>query len=199
MAERNVQTTKIGGGADYAKVADRIKEFRTAFPNSKIEIGDPVYDAELVIFSAWIWKDKKDLIELMKAGVTDKETLRSSADGNGSARSRVGVKEKDFEKLQTIAVGRALSMIGYLASGEIAGFEEMEEFTSYQQEKRQKYIDEQVELFKIAKDMDALRALWMDTDKTIPEIIATKDKRKAELEKKPQVKGDKVKENAGSK
>lgn len=33
-----VATTKIKGGADYAKVADRLKEFRSTFPRSKISI-----------------------------------------------------------------------------------------------------------------------------------------------------------------
>lgn len=180
--DKRMETINLQG-KQYAQVSTRVKEFRGAFPNSKIEIGEPEQDGELMVFNAWIWKDKKDLIELMKSGVTDKNILRSSADANGAARSRVGVKEKDFEKLQTIAVGRALAMVGYLASGEIASFEEMEEFYQYQDDKKQKYIDEQVELFATAKNMDELKQLWLDTDKTIPAIVEAKNKRKAELEK----------------
>ena len=46
---------------------------------------------------------------------------------SGHALGKVG-GEKAFEKLETIAVGRALAFAGYLASGEIASFEEMQEF-----------------------------------------------------------------------
>ncbi len=182
MNERRVQTTKIGGGADYAKVADRLKEFRTQFPNSKIEISEAIKDDDLVVFKAWVWKDKGELIELAKAGVTDKDTLRSTSDADGAARSRVGVKEKDYEKLQSIAVGRALAMLGFLASGEIASFEEMEEFVSYKQQQRAEYVEGELEKFKHAKTMDELKRFWIDTDKTVPEIVAAKDKRKSELE-----------------
>jgi hypothetical protein len=39
--------------------------------------------------------------------------------------------EKALEKLESIAVGRALAFAGYLASGEIATAEEMERFASF--------------------------------------------------------------------
>ena len=35
---------------------------------------------------------------------------------------------KSFEKLESIAVGRALAFAGFSADGEIASFEEMEEY-----------------------------------------------------------------------
>lgn len=45
------------------------------------------------------------------------------------AYGRVG-KEKALEKLETVAVGRALAFAGYLAGGEIASYDEIEEFSS---------------------------------------------------------------------
>jgi len=35
---------------------------------------------------------------------------------------------KDFEKQETIAVGRALAFAGFLSDGEVASYEEMEDF-----------------------------------------------------------------------
>lgn len=46
---------------------------------------------------------------------------------NGHAFGKVGV-EKAFEKLESVAVGRALAMAGYLAGGEIASYDEIEKF-----------------------------------------------------------------------
>lgn len=134
---RKAQTTTIGGGAIYAKVAERLKLFREDNPKGKQESAfEPDVDGSMV-FTVWLWKDKTDLIDLMKAGVTDKETLHSSADANGNAKGKLGGKEKDFEKLESVALGRALAMLGYLASGEIASFEEMEQFEEYKDQKAQ--------------------------------------------------------------
>lgn len=133
--DRRAQTTKIGGGADYAKVAERLKLFREDNKNSKHE---SAYETDVdgsLVFTVWLWKDKADLMELMKSGITDKEALRSSADANGNARSSGDRKAtKDFEKLESIALGRALANLGYLASGEIASSEEMEEFEKFKKE-----------------------------------------------------------------
>lgn len=140
--QRRAQTMNVSGGT-YAKVAERLKLFREDHPKSKQESG---YETDVdgsIVFTVWLWKDKSELIELMKAGVIDKDALRSSADANGNARSSrivakpgangttAAVKEKEFEKLESIALGRALAMLGYLASGEIASSEEMEEFERF--------------------------------------------------------------------
>lgn len=45
----------------------------------------------------------------------------------GHAFGKVGT-EKAFEKLESVSVGRALAFAGYLAGGEIASYDEMEEF-----------------------------------------------------------------------
>ncbi len=55
-------------GNDYAKVADRLKIFREENPNSKIMT--EVRSAEgKITFKAYIWKNKDELIDLVKSGV----------------------------------------------------------------------------------------------------------------------------------
>ena len=191
MPERQLKTTKIGS-ADYAKVSERLKQFRADRPDGKTEQLSIKHDDGTTEFVCYIWKDKKDLLDLMKAGVTDREVLRSSADANGHARGKVGEKDKDFEKLESIALGRALAMMGYLASGEIASFEEMENYYEDKEAERKQYVQEQIELFEAANTMDALKELWSQTSKTEPAIVAAKDKRKAELEAQAE-KVDKIK------
>ena len=55
-----VQTTKIKGGAEYAKVADRLNEFRSANPRSKISIKFSYNEKGDLTHHAYIWKDMLD-------------------------------------------------------------------------------------------------------------------------------------------
>lgn len=182
MADRKVKTMSLSGN-DYAKVADRLLEFRSDWPNSKIETHRVTNDDKTVEFVSYIWKDKTDLIELMKSGVTDPEILRASADSNGSAMGMVGVKTKDYEKLETIANGRALANIGYAGSGEIASFEEMNEFHKYQDEQKEEAIMIDLGLIANAATLDELKKLFLGSNfKNVKAIVEAKDKRKAELE-----------------
>lgn len=180
MSDKSVKTIKLGQ-AQYAKVADRLKEFRTDFQNSKIETDYNEADGT-VTFRAFIWKDKSSHLEVLKE-VKDVEIARGSADSSATARS-TKKGEKDFEKLETIAIGRALALLGYLSSGEVASFEEMEEFQKYKDDQRREYIEQQVGLFAEAKTMDELKVIWAATDKSNLTILQAKDARKAELEAK---------------
>ena len=153
-----VQTTKIGGGADYAKVADRLKIFKEENPKSKQESIFIEKDG-VVIFTTFLWKDKTDLLDLMKSGVIDKDVLQSSSDSNGTAKSE-GKGKKDFEKLETIALGRALANLGYLASGEIASSEEMEEFNDYKEQQRIEKMQELIEEAEQIKTKEELRKFF---------------------------------------
>lgn len=189
MPGKQLQTTKLNGGGQYAKVADRMKEFRQDWPKGKSEtdykeVKDEAGNLLYIDFKAWLWKDKSEFMELVKAGVTDVKTLRSTADADGAARAKIDPnKEKEFEKLQTIALGRALALLGYMASGEIASFEEMEEYYAEKQAKLDAYINEQTELFENAKTLEELRDLWIATTaKTSQRLIDAKNARKAQLE-----------------
>ena len=110
-----VATTKIGGGADYALVPVRLKAFREANPRAKTETHPTIQD-DTIIFKAHIVKDKAD---------------ENSAEATGHAYGK-NTGNKAFEKLETVALGRALAQLGYLNNGQIATSEEMEEFEEYQ-------------------------------------------------------------------
>lgn len=182
MADRKLNTVKLSGGSDYAKVATRLKEFRQDFQTSKIETVSVLLDSGETETTSYIWKDKGDLLELMKQGITDKEVLHSSADANGTARKKLTAQDKDFEKLETIATGRALAMLGYLASGDIASFEEMEEFHAFKNEKKFEAIAAEVTKIESATTTDELRDLYLASElKNEPSIISAVNTRKAEL------------------
>jgi len=170
MPTRKVDTIDLKGN-DYARVPDRIKLFREDCPNGKIITVNELDAAGQRAFYAYVWRDKKDYVS----------NDLNSADSKGSALGDTK-GQKDFEKLETIAIGRALAILGYLASGEVASFEEIEEYHREQEEKRFQYISEQVELFQNAKSMDELKQLWQETDKTIPAIQQAKDDKKGKLE-----------------
>lgn len=157
MSDRRAQTMQLSGN-EYAKVAERLKIFREENPKGKHE---SAYDVDVdgtIVFTVWLWKDKTDLLDLMKAGITDKDALRSSADANGTAKSNAPMvadqnssqankvqKTKDFEKLESVALGRALANLGYLASGEIASSEEMEAFAEFKQHQAEEAAADLVE------------------------------------------------------
>jgi hypothetical protein len=115
----NVKTTKIGGNADYAKVADRLKKFWEDSPFGKINTKHEI-SGEYIIFTTEIIAD---------------QSKEFSKTATGSAMEKLG-KVKSFEKTESISVGRALALLGYLASGEIASSEEMEEFYSEKERKK---------------------------------------------------------------
>lgn len=173
-------------GNDYAKVADRLKIFREENPNSKIMTETRSVDGKIT-FKAYIWKNKDELIDLVKSGV-DKETIMITADSNGTAQKEIRNGDKDFEKLETVAVGRALALLGYLASGEIASSEEMEEFEDF---KKQKVADQSKELIAKLKASKNLKELqdnfvkgvnkFKGNNEVIAELIKIKDELKGEL------------------
>lgn len=165
-----VKTTKIGGNADYALVPDRLKEFREANPRGKISTSYQLQADGGVIFQATILKDKAD---------------DSSAEATGTAMytAKDMQKAKSFEKLETIAVGRALSLMGYLNNGQVASSEEMEEFEDFKNTQKMESIENAITQLESAPDMDSLRLVFgsLGNLMSLSEVIAAKDKRKAEL------------------
>lgn len=140
-----VQTTKIGGGADYAKVADRIKLFREQNPNGLIET-TPTITGTMIMFKARILKDKSD-------------TNSGEASGHAMLENK---GQKAFEKVESIAVGRALALLGYMASGEIASSEEMEEFNDYKEQQRLEKLQELIEQAEQIKTKEELRKFFSE-------------------------------------
>lgn len=139
-----VKTTKIQGGAEYAKVSDRLKIFRSDNPRALIETTPIMQENGMVMFKTRIVKDKAD---------------EFSAEATGHAlQTKTG--QKDFEKLETVSVGRALALLGYAGDGEIASSEEMEEFEEFKQQKYLEKLEEQKELLKSSKSIDELKKNW---------------------------------------
>ena len=104
MNERKIETIEIGKGVHYAKVATRSAEFHK--DNEKCSIETTC--------------EFKEGFVLFSAKVTTKKGVFT-----GHSMDKVQGRQKQFEKQETIAVGRALAFAGYLASGDIACAEEM--------------------------------------------------------------------------
>lgn len=154
-------------GKQYATVPERLKEFRQLHNRALIETKHTVNEDGSVIFSTRILTDKSD---------------ENSAESTGTAMytAKEMQKPKAFEKLETVSVGRALALLGYLNNGQIATSEEMNEFNAYQDEK----IEEAVDLLKSANDIEELKEIFMGLGSLIAhsKVIAAKDKRKEELQ-----------------
>lgn len=113
-------------GQDYATVPQRLKQFRQDNPRSVVDTDPTFNDDGSVTFKAHIVKDKKD---------------ENTAEATGHSHGKLG-ESKAFEKLETVAVGRALALLGYLNNGQIATTEEMVEFEEYQETKWQEIVEE---------------------------------------------------------
>ena len=149
-------------GKNYAKVAERIKAFREDCPNGLIETS-PEVDGKQIIFKARILKDKAN---------------QQSAEATGHAIGE-NTGSKAFEKTESIAIGRALAILGYMASGEIASSEEMEEYYEYLENKKMDAIGE----LRECKTVDGLKECFMGLGSLIgdPSIIKVKDELKLTL------------------
>lgn len=167
---KQVKTMKVSGG-EYAKVATRLLAFRSDNPRASIKTSHIINPDGSTTFTTFILKDKAD---------------EYSADSTGSATYSANEmkRPKAFEKLETISVGRALSLLGYLNNGEIASTEEMEEFEDYQQQKQEQAVDAAIELLKQAKTIDELRRVFISVEPKVrsnQQIIAIKDELKTKL------------------
>lgn len=151
-------------GKNYAQVKDRIKEFRTDCPNGLIETTPTVSDTQ-IIFKARILKDKSN---------------PASAEATGHSMGEIGAKdkkgnsiEKIFEKQESIAVGRALALLGYASDGEIASSEEMEEFFEYQEERKAEAIMEVTEQIGNCQSLEELKTLWASLSGEMKVLVKT--------------------------
>lgn len=157
-------------GKNYAQVKDRVKEFRTDCPNGLIET-TPTFTEDGIMFKARILKDKKD-------------PDSAEATGHSFATTAKNEKEKQFEKQESIAVGRALALLGYASDGEIASGEEMEEFLASKQEKLAETIFEVTSAIGTCESVESLKKQWAGLSgevRIITEIVEAFKARKAEL------------------
>lgn len=172
MAEANrVKTGMKFGDKEYALVPDRILKFREETKNGDIST-TPMFQADGgLVFQATVVKDRSD---------------DTSARATGTAYyTAADMKQKKaFEKLETISVGRALSMLGYLNDGQVASTEELEEF--YDQKaaaEKAVAIENAIASFEQAKNLESLRQAFIASNlMQDPTVVAAKDARKKELE-----------------
>lgn len=106
---KQMKTIKLQG-KDYAPVNERIKAFHEAFKNGSIQT-EPKSTERFVSVKATVIPD------------IHKPERIFTAHSYGTIK---GIKA--FEKLETVAVGRALAYLGFGIDGSIASFEEMETF-----------------------------------------------------------------------
>lgn len=165
--ERKTKTIDLQG-KDYAQVKDRLLEFWKDCPHGKIESDPKFLDDGRVLFSAQITKDQSD---------------EFSPKAPGHAIGKVGEKAKDFEKLETIAIGRALALLGYSAGGEIASSEEMQEFGEWKQEQFQEKVMEWNERLGSCQTLAEVKSLWSDMPVDVKKALeSTKDELKKLME-----------------
>lgn len=89
--------------------------------------------------------------------------------------------EKAFEKLETTAVGRALAFAGYLAGGEIASYDEMQEFA---QEVKEDMGEDYCHKLKVCTTLDNLKTVWESFPASVKkdvEVLAMKEEMKNKL------------------
>jgi len=164
---KKTKTMDLKGKA-YAQVKDRLKEFREANTRASIDTAPTIQADGSLTFKAYILTDKADL---------------TSADATGHARGTGKGGEKEFEKLETIAVGRALALLGYATDGEIASSDEMEEFEAFKAEGVKKQIKDAETALKATKSLAALSKVWANLPIEVKkELGALKDQLKAKYE-----------------
>jgi hypothetical protein len=153
-------------GKDYATVPARIKEFREANPNGLIETKPLIQPDGQVLFTARILKDKSN---------------PSSGEATGHAIGKMS-GDKSFEKIETISIGRALAILGYMASGEIASSEEMEEFNKFKMDKHEQQVSETIAKLNECKTLEELKKVYTASPVMNDEdVIARKDELKLTL------------------
>ena len=177
-----VKTTNIGGTKEYAKVSDRLKLFWEENPNGKIDTEREELTGGKIRFIARIWRDSAVLVSAVQSGAKP-EALKYTASATASADA-VKKGDKENERLETIAVGRALAMLGYLASGEVASREEMSAFNEFKDAKRQEQIAEAIKKLETATNIEELKTVFIGLEVAVraeKDVIAKKDELKAKF------------------
>jgi hypothetical protein len=166
---------------NYAKVVDRLNVFREENPRSKIHTEISRSDKGIVV-RAFIWKDKTDFVELLAKNVA-KDIALLSCDATGTAEYAKD-DEKKVEKLETIAVGRGLALLGYAASGEVATSEEMEEFEEWKANILIEAIESACNALQECKTMADLQKTYLALEPAIraeKKVVSIKDEMKGKL------------------
>ena len=153
---------------DYATVPTRIKEFREQCPNGVIETSSIINGVGETEFTATIFKDGNN---------------RNVGSATGHAQALLK-GDKAFEKLETIAIGRALAILGFMASGEVASYEEMEEFLTEKEAKKQKIIEDTIADVNQIESIEELRTYYKENSGKGKEVASIITARVEEIKSK---------------
>lgn len=166
METRKAATMDLKG-KEYAQVKDRLKEFRKDNPRGDIKTTPSIREDGTIMFEAVIVKDR-----------ADENSARATGHAYGPNKG-----DKAFEKVETIAVGRALAYIGYAADGEIASSEEMEEYETYKEQKHRETVLALQERLDSATSLKELGEVWAGlTGEMKVELLSYKNELKKKYE-----------------
>lgn len=152
-------------GKNYAPVSARVEQFHKDHKDGSITT-ETTFTEGYVIVKATITFGLDDVAQVTHRTFT--------GHSYGTVKG-----EKAFEKLETTAVGRALAFAGYLAGGEIASYDEIENFVD-----DVLTIDEAVFKLMDCKSLTELQSVFVDFPHNIKsdkEVILKKDEMKAKL------------------
>jgi hypothetical protein len=105
-------------GKKYSPVSARVEQFHKDHADGNITTSYEFKDGYVIFKATVFWRVPQD--GSLKGLIYDR-TFTGHAFGKIAS-------EKAFEKIESVSVGRALAMAGYLAGGEIASYDEMEDF-----------------------------------------------------------------------
>lgn len=148
---------------EHAKVKDRLKAFWEGNPKGSI-LTDRVKDANTIEFVTNIVADQSN---------------EFSRKARGHAMANLPLGDKDYEKLETISVGRALALLGYATDGEVASFEEMEDFLSEKEAKKLANLQEVSEKLATIDTIEELRVYFKEIEgqgKEVVDLLMAKSK-----------------------
>ncbi len=139
IIEKKNQKTGAVTSIVYAKVTDRVAELHKDSKTASIQT-EYKFDGDYCIFTAKVIPHAEKPERFF----------------TGTSLGKMGA-EKALEKLETLAVGRALAFAGYLSGGEIASAEEMEKYNQKLQ------VDSEIALKKInaTKNLEELKKVWL--------------------------------------
>lgn len=150
---------------DYVKVVTRLQEYH-AEHTDKMDI-DTTFNIQ------WDFVSFKAVVITKKWRFTGSSFWRTN-------------KDKSFEKLETVAVGRALAFAWYSATDDIASKEEMDKYN--EDTKMDTKFWDIIDSMEIEDDIEHLKILfeqWKElctTDKMLDVLTMCKDKAKKRLE-----------------
>lgn len=158
---------KLSGNNEYAKVATRVLEFVRQNPNSNITTEVSFQEGNSIATkSTFTSVSAKDVQVIFRAKITP-DVANPEHYFTGTSFGSMS-QNKALEKLETVAVGRALAFAGYCANGEIATDEEMENYTESKKIPASE-VDDASKKLRAAKSYEELGQVWYALPQTIKE------------------------------